>query len=136
MGSALVTDGDDATAALVNQFMAAPASKTAVFHWYGRVHYDGASWVVDSATDFAGLTSGALSWNGTNNELEITLTDFSAAPLVQASEPAVDTAYKVQGHASTSVLAALRFYNRTTGALITTESTDMDAMVSITGTYT
>lgn len=135
MGSALFADGDNANAAKFNQTLAVGAGVTGVFMWFARIKYNGSSWEVDSNHSSAGLTTGALSWDGTDNELEITLTDFASRPVVVATPVAANTNLEVKAHAESTTKAVLRFYNIDTGAHITTEATTMDVNVVLVGNY-
>ena len=136
MGSPIVADGDDCNAAKINQFVGAPGGKLSVFVNYARVHYNGSAWVVDSATDSAAIVSGDLAWNGTDDQLEITLTDFADPPVIVATPTfSADTVYNVKAKCTDATTAVIVFYNIDTGAQITTEATDMDVQVMIMGTY-
>lgn len=137
MGSPIFVDSTtELNAAALNQLAAVGGGKLGVHIWYGRLTYNGASWEVVSTTDSAKITTGALAWDGTDDQLEITLTDFSTAPVVLATPAAdADTNYTVKAHATSSTEAVVRFYNIDTGAKITTEATDMDVNVLIIGVY-
>lgn len=135
MGSALFADGDNANAAKFNQTLAVGAGVTAMFVWCARVKYNGSSWEVDSSHSSAGITTGALAWDGTDDELEITLTNFASYPVVVATPVAADTNYEVKAHATSATQAVVRFYDIDTGAKITTEATTMDVNVVIIGNY-
>lgn len=136
MGSPLVADGDDANAAKMNQFVAAADGKLSVFMKYARVYYNGSAWVVDSASDSCGIISGDLAWNGTDDQLEITIDDFADPPIIQATPTfSADTVYNVKAKCTSATKAVIVFYNIDTGAQILTESTDMDVQVLLIGTY-
>jgi hypothetical protein len=136
MGSPLVADGDDCNAAKVNQFVAAADGKLSVFMKYARIHYDGADWVVDSATDSCGIVTGDLAWNGTDDQLEITIDDFADPPVIIVTPTAsADTVYNVKAQCTDATTAVIIFYDIDTGAQETTEGTDMDVQVLLLGTY-
>jgi len=136
MGSPIVADGDDANAAKMNQFVGAPGGKLSVFVKYARVHYDGEDWVVDSATDSADIVSGDLAWNGDDDQLEITLSDFADPPVIVATPTfSADTVYNVKAKCTAADTAVIVFYAIDGGAQITTEATDMDVQVLLIGTY-
>ena len=135
MGSALFADGDEANAAKFNQVLAVGAAVTGMYIWCGRVKYNGSSWEVDSNHSSAGLTTGALAWDGGDTELEITLTNFASRPVVVATPVTADANYNVKAYAESTTKATLRFYAVADGALITTEATTMDVNVVIIGNY-
>ena len=81
----------------------------------------------------AEIASGDLAWDGTNKELEITLSGYDNPPVVLATPVAVDSAYAVKAHASSATKAVVRFYNIDTGAKITTEDANMDCNVLVIG---
>lgn len=136
MGSPIFVDSTtELNAAALNQLAAVGGGKLGVHIWYGRLTYNGASWEVVSTTDSAKITAGALAWDGTDDQLEITLTDFSTAPVVLATPVAADAGYNVKAHATSSTEAVVRFYAIDGGAKITTEDTSMDVNVLIIGVY-
>lgn len=136
MGDPIFADGTtEVEAAALNQMVAAGGGKLGVFMWYGRLAYNGAAWEVVSTTDSCKITAGALAWDSVDDQLEITLTDFSAPPLVLATPVAADANYNVKAHATSAAEAVVRFYNIDTGAKITTEDTNMDVGVLIIGIY-
>jgi hypothetical protein len=135
LGSPLFADGAAANAALFNQTLAVGAGAVGVFMWFGRVKYNGSTWEVDAAHSSAGLTTGALAWDGTDDELEITLTDFVSYPVVTATPVGANTNLNVKAHAESATKAVLRFYAVADGAHVTTEATTMDVNVIIMGNY-
>lgn len=135
MGTALFTDGEAANAALFNQTLALGAATAGVFMWFGRVKYNGTTWEVDAAHSSAGITTGALAWDGGASELGITLTSFASVPIVLATPAPVDTNYTVKAYGESITQAVLRFYAISGGALITTEDTLMDVNVQVIGNY-
>jgi hypothetical protein len=135
MGSALFSDGDSANAAKFNQTLAVGAAVTGMYLWCARVKYNGSSWEVDANHSSAGLTTGALAWDGGDDELEITLTDFASRPVVVATPVTADTGLECKAYAESTTKATIRFYNIDTGVLVTTEATTMDVNVMIVGNY-
>ncbi len=136
MGSPLFADGDEANAARFNRTLAIGASVTGIFMWFARVKYNGSSWEVDSNHSSAGITTGALAWDGAADELEITLTDFSTRPVVVVTPVAANTNLNVKGYAESTTKAIIRFYAVADGSHVTTEATTMDVNVVIIGKYT
>lgn len=136
MGTALFTDGDEANAARFNRTVAVGASVSGIFIWFARVKYNGSSWVVDSNHSSAGITTGALAWDGGSDELEITLTDFSSRPVVTATPVAANTNLNVKAYAESTTKAIIRFYAIADGSHVTSEATTMDVNIMIIGKYT
>lgn len=136
VGSALFADGDEANAAKFNRTLAVAASVTGIFVWFARIKYNGSSWEVDSNHSSAGITTGALAWDGTDDELEITLTDFSSRPVVIATPVTANTNLNVKAYAESTTKATIRFYAVADGSHVTTEATTMDVNVMIIGKYT
>ena len=135
MGSALFTDGDSANAAKFNQVLAVGAGTTAMFIWCARIKYNGSSWEVDANHSSAGLTTGALAWDGGDDELEITLTEYASRPVVVATPVTADSNLECKAYAESSTKITVRFYNIDDGTLITTEATTMDINLIIVGNY-
>jgi hypothetical protein len=135
MGTALFADGAEANAALFNKVVASGAAVAGVFVWFARVKYNGSSWEVDANHSSAGITTGALAWDGGADELEITLTSFASRPVVLATPVTADANYNVKAYAESITKATIRFYAVSDGSLVTTEDTSMDCNVMIIGNY-
>jgi hypothetical protein len=130
----IVVDGSSAwEEAVANKFIASGGGKLQVKALHARVQYSGSAWQVVSSTDSAEIASGDLAWNGTNKELEITLSGYDNPPVVLATPAAIDAAYTVKAHASSATKAVVRFYNIDTGAKIATEDANMDCNVLVIG---
>jgi hypothetical protein len=130
----VTTDGVSGfEAAVLNKYLAVgEANKPTCKAWFARVRFNGSSWEVHGSTESAGLSSGGLAWNGASSQLEITLTGFSAAPVVLASPMCADAALAPKAHAQSQAQALIAWFDAA-GARVTTESTAMDACVLIVG---
>ena len=141
---ALYFNGQEATSTLFNRTMvvgtdAVPASGSHT--WYGRIRYNGSTWEVSTSNGSAGVATAMLSWDATDDELDIDFTTsihFASAPIIVGTPLNLDSAYNVKTSVSESsgeFTGHIAFFNISTGARITTESTDMDVNVIITGPY-
>lgn len=145
MGTEYFQLNDPATSAKMNRTVvsgtaASPGATT--FIWYGRVLYNGASWEVSTSFGSAGIETSMLSWNGTDDRLDIDFTsalDFIEAPIIVATEVDTDAAYKVKTDVSESAsefTGHLGFYDEANGNPVTSEDTNMNASIIIIGKYT
>lgn len=121
-------------AANMNKYLTSDGTKTTIKVWHGRIRYNGASLVVESTVDFAGVTSGALAFNGGSTSIDITLSGFTNPPVVQCT-PTNLTSYPTRPTTVTNVLCTLQFLDVGTGAQIVTGvlDTDMDFQITIIG---
>lgn len=131
----LVTDGStEFEEAEMNRALMSDGTKIQVKTWHGRLHYDGADVVVDSGVDSAGVTSGAVVFNGANTAFDITLSGFTNPPVCVFGKGSA-SAYEPFIISRTNVLLRIGFANIDTGAQIVTgtEDTDMDFDIIIIG---
>lgn len=97
---------------------------------WARCRYNGAAWEVHSSTDSNEIISGNLAWS--TNLVNVTLSGFTAAPCPVVCGVGT-TGYGVTAEATSATNIAVRFFNRATGAQVTTEDTSMDFMIHIVG---
>lgn len=135
MGQLLHAPGDVAQASRFNQQLAMGAAVQGMYAWCGRVKYNGTSWEVDGAYSSAGITTGALAWNATSEQLEITLSDFASRPIVTATPVVGDDMLPCKANADLNTLAFVQFYDKDTGAPVTAEAVTMDFNIIIMGNY-
>ena len=144
MGDAHFTAGDEATAVLLNRTVVSGDDATqgvSTFIWYARIRYTGTVWEVESAHSVAGLTSAKLVWNGTTDELDITMVtsnDFVSNPIM-VTTPVIGNSIhvtKAQARESGGVITgSIKFYQENNGNPVDTEDTDMDLNIVIIGQY-
>ena len=120
----------DVSAATLNRAVISDGTKTDVKSWHARIRYNGSSNVVESSIDSAGFTTGAVAFDATDTEFDITLSGFTNPPVILLTSFGA-TAYEVKVIGVTNVLANIGFFDIDTGAKIATgtEDTDMDLMI-------
>lgn len=130
-----ITDGttpfDEAN---LNKFLSSDGSKVQVKVYHAHIRYNGASWIVDSAEDAAGLVSGDLAWS--TDHLVITLSGFTNVPIAMVC--AVSTATTPPNTPMVDAISNTQinvyfFDGQNPPVADTTQGTDMDFNIIIIG---
>lgn len=118
-------------ATALNQFPAVGAGgKPGVHLVYARVRYTGSAWEVHSTTDGAVLVTGNLSWS--SDHLNVTLSNFSVAPLVLAAPMLADSTLLCKVLAASASQVQLAWYSDVV-TRVTVQASTMDAYLLILG---
>lgn len=123
------------SAANLNKYISGDGTKTQIKMWYATVIFN-ATLQVDSTQASSGLTTGALSYNGGTNKLEITLSGFTNPPVVIVNRLSLGSNYIPAALPVSNTRVDIEFYtvaNLATKATPGAADTNMDFSIIIIG---
>ena len=132
---AVFVDGTtDLEAANLNKFVSAGGTKIQVKMYYARITYNGSNFVVSSDADSAGIVTGDLTYDGTSDNLRITIAGFTNRPVVMVSPVLGATNLEVKAYAQSTTRVDVEFYAVSDGTKVTGGAvTTMDFHIIIIG---
>jgi hypothetical protein len=150
MANPLVDGATAATASNLGKFVYGDGLTNTFMMLAYHLYYDGANWKCDAAQGMftgAATVEAGLSWDATDDELDIDLSGLTRKPtvlpavIVSATKPGgaggAAANYMPQADASSATDIHVRFYDDTNAAgdptQVTTEDTKMDIQILIVG---